>query len=212
MCSAVCKFFLERERNKERASAAVLAWLQCVGGSVRLWVFAARMAAQSSTEDVLMESAGTPTELPSPTPSEKAEAYMPVESAAEAWPATAAAAVLAVDFPDLEFTTHDQQAHEANTKLASELKASIENKLSEIGIMNFWNTPNLANDSARTQWQYMMKLPALSIAVASKQCKQGWMRWRSQRVCRIGARTLMQRKRARTPSARLQRSFQRRCS
>ena len=66
VCSAVCKFFLERERNKERASAAVLAWLQCVGGSVRLWVFAARMAAQSSTEDVLMESAGTPTELPSP--------------------------------------------------------------------------------------------------------------------------------------------------
>ena len=79
MCA--CKFFLERERNKERASAAVLAWLQCVGGSVRLWVFAARMAAQSSTEDVLMESAGTPTELPSPTP-----------LAAEAWPATAAAA------------------------------------------------------------------------------------------------------------------------
>ena len=66
VCSAVCKFFLERERNKERASAAVLAWLQCAGGSVRLWVFAARMAAQSSTEDVLMESAaGTPTELPS---------------------------------------------------------------------------------------------------------------------------------------------------
>ena len=60
------QFFLEREWNKERASAAVLAWLQCVGGSVRLWVFAARMAAQSSTEDVLMESAaGTPTELPS---------------------------------------------------------------------------------------------------------------------------------------------------
>ena len=121
-----------------------------------------------------MESAGTPTELPSPTP-----------LAAEAWPATAAAAagmaggagiagrgcrhpcsnpraVLAVDFPDLEFTTHDQEAHEANTKLASELKASIENKLIEIGIWNFWNTPNLANDSARTQWQYMMKLPALS--------------------------------------------------
>ena len=135
-----------------------------------------------------MESAGTPTELPSPTP-----------LAAEAWPATAAAAagmaggagiagrgcrhpcsnpraVLAVDFPDLEFTTHNQEAHEANTKLASELKASIENKLIEIGIWNFWNTPNLANDSARTQWQYMMKLPALSIAVASKQCKQGWMR------------------------------------
>ena len=43
--------------------------------------FSARMAAQSSTEDVLMESAGTPTELPSPTP-----------LAAEAWPATAAAA------------------------------------------------------------------------------------------------------------------------
>ena len=83
---------------------------------------------------------------------------------------------MAVDFPDLEFTTHNQEAHKANTKLASELKASIENKLIKIGIWNFWNTPNLANDSARTQWQYMMKLPALSIAVASKQCKQGWMR------------------------------------
>ena len=69
---------------------------------------------------------------------------------------------MAVDFPDLEFTTHNQEAHKANTKLASELKASIENKLIEIGIWNFWNTPNLANDSARTQWQYMMKLPALS--------------------------------------------------
>ena len=38
--------------------------------------------------DVLMES---DTEMPSPTPSEKAAAYIIVESAAEAWPAAAAA-------------------------------------------------------------------------------------------------------------------------
>ena len=118
VCSAVCKFFLERERNKERASAAVLAWLQCVGGSVRLWVFAARMAAQSSmvedldSLDVLMES---DTDMPSPTPSEKQAAYIIVESADEAWPATAAAAARAAAavLADLE-----------NTKHASDLKAA----------------------------------------------------------------------------------------
>ena len=70
--------------------------------------------------------------------------------------------MFAADYPELEFTAPDLQAHETNTKLAYDIKASIENKLSEIGIMNFWNTPNLATDSAETQWQYMMKLPALA--------------------------------------------------
>ena len=70
--------------------------------------------------------------------------------------------LFAADYPELEFTAPDLQAHETNTKLAYDIKASIENKLSEIGIMNFWNTPNLATDSAETQWQYMMKLPALA--------------------------------------------------
>ena len=86
------------------------------------------------------------------------------------------AGLLAADLPELEFTETDQHAHEVNSQLASQFMTSFDDKISEIGIINFWNTPNLANDSARTQWQYMMKLPALSIAVASKQCKQGWMR------------------------------------
>ena len=152
VCSAVCKFFLERERNKERASAAVL-------------------DAQSSTTNLRMES---PTEMPSPTASEKNEVWdwEIVQSPDEAWPrpaearaaqaarAAAAASVLRGEFPFLERTTHDLY-----TKHASDLMAAIENKLAEIGIKNFWNTrgaPRLGNPSGKTQWQYMMNLPALA--------------------------------------------------
>ena len=112
--------------NKERASAAVLAWLQCA---------AAWMAAQSSTTKLPEKE--SPTEMPSPTASEKNEVWdwEIVQSPDEAWPRpaearaaqaarAAAASWLREEFPDLECTTHDLSADQENTKHASDLKAA----------------------------------------------------------------------------------------
>ena len=41
------------------------------------------------------------------------------------------------DFPDLEFTAADQEAHGANSQLAEEYTSMIEGKLAELGLANF---------------------------------------------------------------------------
>ena len=68
--------------------------------------------------------------------------------------------LLAPDFPDLEFTAADQEAHCANTRLAEEFLLLIEGKLAELGITDFWNTPGSTH--AQSQRQLLLKLPALA--------------------------------------------------
>ena len=111
--------------------------------------------------------------MPSPTASEKNEVWdwEIVQSPDEAWPRpaeanaaqkarAAAASELRKEFPFLECTTNDLSADQENTKHAFDLMAAIENKLAEICIKNFWNTPTSVNP--KTQCQYMMNLPALA--------------------------------------------------
>eukprot|EP00974_Lingulodinium_polyedra_P048726 4680194-Lingulodinium_polyedra.AAC.1 len=39
---------------------------------------------------------------------------------------------------------------------------SIDNKIAGLGIVNFWQTPNVGRASAQTRRQFMRKLPALA--------------------------------------------------
>ena len=65
-------------------------------------------------------------------------------------PVTESGGLLAPDF-DMDWTTADREAHAANTKLAEEFMATIANKLAELGIIHFWNTPS--SSWAQTQRQ-----------------------------------------------------------
>ena len=110
-------FLGEREEQRESIRSCFGLVAVCSG-----------MDAQSSTTNLRMES---PTEMPSPTASEKNEVWdwEIVQSPDEAWPrpaearaaqaaraAAAAASVLREEFPDLECTTHDLSADQENTK------------------------------------------------------------------------------------------------